>query len=110
MINKEILFQALENNKKVILHARQVLDTVTAVSLAGAAQDKQCRDMIISGGMTTISSTIIHTGMCALNITGPIVFGVALIPVMSKISIGIGIGTILGGFIRGFRVGMKKLV
>lgn len=107
-MNKEHIIKLINRNKNIITEARQALDTVTAVALAGAATDKKARDLISTGTFTTISSGLVLGGLSITGLTGPIVLGVALAPTLAQISMISGLTSLLAGFIRGFRVGVVK--
>lgn len=108
-MNKEQILKIIEKNKNLIKQARQMLDSVTAVALAGAATDKKARDLISSGTLTTISSGIVLTGLSVTGLVGPVIMGVAIAPTLAKISMVTGLTSLVIGFVRGFRNGISHV-
>lgn len=108
-MNKDQILKIIEKNRNVIIRAKEMLDSVTAVALAGAATDKKARKLISSGTITTISSGIVLTGLSITGLVGPVVMGVVIVPTLAKVSMVTGMVSLLTGFIRGFCIGIKQV-
>lgn len=107
-MNINELATLVKNNKEVLERAYTTLDSIAALSLLGAAVDKDARKYLLRGTIISLASSMALGGAILTGIGGPIVLGIEVVSTVAKAGLITGLFSIAKGLVRGFNSGIEQ--